>query len=557
MAELAAESSLITGARSADGVKTWWGKGGYWMREFRETKAGRRRDYFGPGGAFVYSGRSRACYRPDDPRTRPYFYALDAVATPFPLLPYVRDQRAARGLMLGDAPGYHVLRTARDAHSVRALYLIDKKTGNLVGVRYEEEENEPFASVGFEHHAKKTVAEGARVTLAYGVRFDLRLQFEDERERTIQPRRLQYREKIDTWTVNPETMPKDLRPPRPPAELPNGFTRATFETGADPHDLAVGDLDRDGKMDVAVACMGGLMIHFGGSENRPVRVKLGSSTHAGCAIVDFDLDGRLDVLTMSWLDPSDTLFFVSFDEKREPRTKKVFAAPHFGYGLAVDDFDLDGLPDFVATGFGSRDAMWKFGNGAGGIRLIGTGWRLVKSGRQPERGYGVAVGDFNGDGCRDVAVAEGDRPRIVLFEGYPNLSFHPTEALDETNTGLVRPVDVHVADLNADGKDDLVAAQDHPLRELNGDLTVFLNTGKGFKITGNFAAGDRARSVRSGDIDGDGVLDLVSTSYGTDQLAWLKGHGDGRFDKPRFLGVGRGPTRLAVADMDGDGRLDL
>jgi len=545
---------MYMGSERASGVKSWWSDR-RWMRTFRRTVAGQRIDYFGDEGAIVLSGRNRRRYRPDDRRTRPYYYVAKALADPFPLVGFARNARAQAGLLLGAAHGYDVLALPTDEYGVRTLYLLDAKTSRLTGVRFEIEDNKPFASIEFENHAKVAVGD-ANVVLPYGVHVELRLFGEVDTHRKVQERRITFRERIDTWTTNPADLPKSLRPAPVSTDVLPGFSRTVFATGSEPTDIAVGDLDRDGRADIAVACSGGLAIHFGGSEKTPLRIPLGKGTHRGCQIADFDLDGRLDVMTMSHLEPSDTLFLVAFDKQREPSIRQLFAAPNFGWGLAVDDFDRDGLPDFVATGWGSRDVRWKFGNGSGGIRFTGTGWPLVQKGRGAERGWGVGVGDLNGDGMRDVAVAEPGRPRVVIFQGQPNLAFQPLAELTDQNVGLVRPVDVQVADLTGDGLDEIIVAQDHPRKEVEGDIGVFLNLGKTFK-TLYLSAGERVQCVRVADIDGDGHADLIAASYGTDQIAWLRGLGNGSFDKARFMGAGRGPTRLAVADLDGDGRLDI
>jgi len=566
---LGAESTLFMGRQRSAGVKSWWsgwGPDGRWMRQFRRTPAGQRLDFFGPAGtsdgaadagfaAFVLNGRYRARYRPNDRRTRPYYYVAKALAHPFALLAIARDPKARNALKLAVVNRYHVIALPRDEYGVRTLYLLEQKTGRLAGVRFEIEENKPFATVQFENHGRVKCGTG-EVVMPYGVHVELRLPVESDRSRQIQERRITFKERVDTWICNPSNMPARLSPPSPPSDLPKGFLRRTFGTGPEPSDVAVGDLDRDGRNDIAVACIGGLYVHFGGAEDKPVFVPLGAGTHRGCRIVDFDLDGRPDVMTMSWLDPTETLFLVEFDKQRKPASRKLYAAPHFGYGLAVDDFDLDGLPDYVTTGFGSRNVVWKFGNGSGGVRFVGTGWPLVKQGHNPERGFGVAVGDFNGDGIRDVAVAEPGRPRVVIFEGQPNVSFRPSAELDAKNVGLARPVDVHFVDLDGDGRDELIVAQDDPRRALEGGVGVFLNTGESLKAV-YLAAGDRVQAVRSGDLDGDGAIDIVAASYGTDQLAWLRGLGGGKFDKPRFFGAGRGTTRVVVADLNADRKLDL
>jgi len=557
---LGTESTLFAVGQSAPGVKTWWGPNGGWMREFASTKQGRRVDYVGGDAVYIYSGRSRAGYRPDDVRNRAWYYALHALATPHPMRAYFGNAKAQRGLKTAYAKGFDIIAAPPDQYGVRTLYLFERTTGFLSGIRFEVEENAPFATVQFERFEKVPLP-GAKdqsaVLLPFGVRIELHLTDEAERTRRPRTRRLQMREEIKRWQVNPPDMPTTLSAPPPASGMAKGFKRASHRTGPSPQDLAVGDLDGDGRADIAVACVGGLWIHFGGAENRPVHVPLGSMRHRGCEIVDFDLDGRLDVLTMSWVEPSETLFLVSFDKQRKASKRNLYAAPGFGWGLAVDDFDRDGLPDFVATGNGSRNVSWSFGNGCGGIRAIGTAWYLLKGGRLPEQGFGVAVGDLNGDGIRDVAVAEAGRPRIVLFEGAPNVTFHPKMALDAKNAGLVRPVDVHFADVNGDGRDDLLVAQDHPLLNLEADIGVFMHTGKKLKIAAYLPAGERMQSVRTGDLDGDGKLDIIAASHGTDQVAWLRGNGDGTFKPARFLGVGRGPARAVVADLNGDGRPDV
>ena len=561
---LATESTLVAGPQRAPGVKTWWGPRGGWMREYPATKKGQRIDYVGRESVYVYSGRSRAGYRADDPRYRAWYYALRALADPFPMRAYFGNPKAQRGLKTAYAKGFDILATPPDEFGVRALYLFERTTGHLSGIRFEERANQPFVTLQFERFEKVPVGgqgpggkAGATVLLPFGAHIELRLQLESERGRSVQSSRVQMREQIQRWHVNPDEMPASLSVPSPAPEMAVGFARTSHRTGPSPQDLAVGDLDGDGRADIAVACVGGIWVHFGGAERAPVHVPLGKMTHKGCCIVDFDLDGRLDVLTMSWLKPSEMLFLVSFDKQRKPTKRSLYAAPGFGWGLAVDDFDLDGLPDFVATGYASRNVSWHFGNGSGGIRAVGTGWFLLKEGRNPERGFGVAVGDINGDGIRDVAVAEPGRPRIALFEGEPNLSFHPRAVLDPENSGIVAPVDVHFADVNGDGRDDLLVAQDHALKNLDADIGVFVNTGNGFRIAGYLAAGERMKSVRTGDIDGDGHLDIVASSHGTDQVAWLPGKGDGTFGAARFLGVGRGPVRTIVADINGDGRPDI
>ena len=285
---------------------------------------GIRVDSFSDEGAFIFAGRARAGYRPDDRASRAWFYAMRALAHPFALADCKAEQ-----LQVGVAHGYDVLATPRDEFGVRTLYLVERKTGRLGQVRFEEEENKPFATVQYENYAH---VDG--IHLPRQIIVELRLRTEDEEKRTWKENRFTFKERVDEWTVNPETLP-DLAPPHPPATLPQGFKRSVHKTVADPYDLTVADLDRDGRSDIAVAGAGGIAVHFGGAFEEPVRVPLGEGSHRGCRVADLDLDGVPELVVMSWTRPSDSYFIVSFDGKRSPKVRKMFAAPHFGYALRL------------------------------------------------------------------------------------------------------------------------------------------------------------------------------------------------------------------------------
>jgi hypothetical protein len=72
-----------------------------------------------------------------------------------------------------------------------------------------------------------------------------------------------------------------------------------------------------------------------------------------------------------------------------------------------------------------------------------------------------------------------------------------------------------------------------------------------------YAAGIEPRAVVNGDLNGDGILDLIAVNYLEDTIAVLLGVGNGTFLPPVFYGAGSGPKRAAVADLDGDQILDL
>src|SRR5262249_24395886 len=162
-----------------------------------------------------------------------------------------------------------------------------------------------------------------------------------------------------------------------------------------------------------------------------------------------------------------------------------------------------------------------------------------------------AVGDFNGDGKADLAVA-GDSNlsghlsvRILLGDG--DGAFQPprqTFALGTT------PESIAVTDFNGDGKADLAVAKpgDGFFGGERGG-SVLLGKGDGTFKEGSGEPGDS--SVAVGDFNGDGKADLAVTNARGNSVSVLLGKGDGTFGTTRPIGVGLRPVGLAVQDFNG------
>jgi hypothetical protein len=109
-----------------------------------------------------------------------------------------------------------------------------------------------------------------------------------------------------------------------------------------------------------------------------------------------------------------------------------------------------------------------------------------------------------------------------------------------------------VGDFNGDGKQDLAVA-----------TGILLGHGTGsFSAPINFDAGDNPHSVAVGDFNGDGKQDLaVATepepTYNYGKLAILLGNGDGTVSAPSYFDAGNTSDSVAVGDFNGDGRQDL
>ena len=169
----------------------------------------------------------------------------------------------------------------------------------------------------------------------------------------------------------------------------------------------------------------------------------------------------------------------------------------------------------------------------------------------------VAIGDFNGDGKPDLAVANsGSGDVSVLLNDNGGGTFAPA-ANYATDSGFgpdFALAVVRIGDLDGDGKADLAVANFGA-----GNISVLLNRGNGtFAPAVNYAAGTQPSSVAIGDVDGDGRADLVVGDTDGDKIYILLNTGNGTFALPRaYSGISGGVLEVTVGDLDADGKLDV
>jgi hypothetical protein len=110
-----------------------------------------------------------------------------------------------------------------------------------------------------------------------------------------------------------------------------------------------------------------------------------------------------------------------------------------------------------------------------------------------------------------------------------------------------------VGDFNGDGKPDLAVANTS-----GGNVSVLLGKGDGtFQAAVNYGAGTEADSVTVGDFNGDGKPDLAVADYNDGTVTVLPGNGDGTFRVAANYGAGTEAISAAVGDFNGDGKPDL
>jgi len=284
-------------------------------------------------------------------------------------------------------------------------------------------------------------------------------------------------------------------------------------TGIRPYSVAAGDLDGDGKIDLVVAnnTDGTVSIlhntsEIGGIVFQSIGDLPCGGFPQGVAIADIDGDGKPDVIVSSQDGGIAVLRNQSVGDSLAFSSAVYFMPPNGCGGMAVADLDGDGLPDIVAANGYSTVSVFRNTSAPGNIAFAPS---TDLTG--PPSVYSIAIGDLNGDGKLDIVAGSNGENLVSAFRNTSatgTISFGPR--VDYAPGSL--SWNLALGDLYGNGMLDLVVPNTSV-----GTVSVFANASSADSIIFNpplsFPTGGLSMSINIGDLDGDGLMDLVIGNF--------------------------------------------
>ena len=335
-----------------------------------------------------------------------------------------------------------------------------------------------------------------------------------------------------------------------------------FTTGDTPASVSIGDIDGDGKSDLAVANYLGNTVSVFRNTSVPGTVSFAAKVDFttsinpySVSIGDIDGDGKPDLAVANAGSNSVSVFrSTSVSGTVSFATKVDFTTGFLPYSVSIGDMDGDGKPDLAVANFNSNTVSVLRSTSVSGTVSFATKVDFT-TGTQP---ISVSIGDIDGDGKLDLAVTNYASNTVSVFRSTSVSGTVNFAAKVDFTTGAA-PISVSIGDIDVDGKADLAVAN-------NGINTVSVFRSTSVSGTASFAAkvdfttGAYAYSVGIGDIDGDGKPDLAVAIKNSNTVSVLRStsvSGTVSFATKADFAAGAQPYSVSIGDLDGDGKPDL
>lgn len=332
-------------------------------------------------------------------------------------------------------------------------------------------------------------------------------------------------------------------PPVPmgPGEFQTG---KQFGVGVTPSAIAFGDINGDGKQDLAVANLGSNSVSVllgNGDGTFQAKKNTGTvSSPIGVGLGDFNGDGKLDLATVQ--NNGSVVDILLGKGNGTFQLPTTLTASGGCTSLLVGDFNGDTKSD-IAVGCASGITIF-LSNGDGtfqAAKISSVGASLP-----------IAAADINKDNKLDLMVPGGSQTFVIsVLLGNGDGTFQAAK----NTPAQPDPLSVAAGDFNRDGKLDLAVG--------NGNfagVTTLIGNGDGtFQLGGSSAAIDApsVTSVSTGDFNADGIADVAGVGPFTNGIVDYMGNGTTSLTGPVYYGSSVAPTAMLLVDVNGDKKLDL
>ncbi len=378
-------------------------------------------------------------------------------------------------------------------------------------------------------------------------------------------------------------------------------TPQNFTTGNSPSSVVLGDLNGDGIDDIVTANRNSdnvsvLRGNGDGTFQTPQSFATGDNPYS-VVLGDVNGDGIDDIVAANG--DSNNVSVLRGNGDGTFQTLQNFTAGSFPVSVALGDVDGDGIHDIVTANSSSIDVSVLHGNGDGTFQtpqnfVAGT---LLNS---------AVIGDLDGDGVNDIVTANRNsvsvlssqkpllmlqssngisalslptREHPLLLESVGTTAYSITAVSEEGPSGSVRfNLWAYLPTGNRLLTSILASSvEDRPIRLVATDSTLVVesaaavrvfesstgtlissSTGNGtFQLQQKFGAGDGPGPLALGDVDGDGIDDIVTANFFGNDVSVLRGNDNGTFKLQQKFATGAGPSSVVLGDVNGDDIEDI
>ncbi|CAF0913691.1 unnamed protein product [Adineta steineri] len=335
-------------------------------------------------------------------------------------------------------------------------------------------------------------------------------------------------------------------------------SQTTYSTGdnSQPFSVTIGDFNNDQQLDIVVANSGtnniGIFFgYFNGTFSSQTTYSTGNgSMPYDVATGDFNNDGQLDIAVANYYGCNIGIFLGYSNGTFSSQQTYPTGNSSGPQSIAIGDFNNDSRLDIAVTNYKGYNVgvFLGYGNGAFADQIS----YFVPLGTTPSD---IAIGDVNNDNHRDIIITVDYSYNILIFLGYGNGTFVQGNTYS-TGSGS-HPFSITVGDLNNDNQLDIVVSNC-----VTNNVVVFIGEGDGtFSNQRTYSTGNNSCPtwVVLSDINNDNILDIVVADKGTNMIGIFLGstYMNGILEDTYSTGSSPHPHGLALGDFNHDGQLDI